>query len=169
MNADPDAWPAQGLFQSEWLELQDEFGPELMERVVTVPELAIYFVAQMPPELLSRYRLLTSRMWEVIQRAMSPEVITVGETTCDDVRFWTADILAHEYDVHHVSLPYFAVQRQGSSGLLSGNTVILPVFFFFFQINFPLPSPLPDPMKPLHRWVIQTNQIHSASSRRCPF
>ena len=79
---------ADGLHAGEREALEAALGPELLQRVKRVPELAIEFIAIRVPEMTERYRMIQETVHAIIAEAFSSAVIEPGVTTTDDVRWW---------------------------------------------------------------------------------
>ena len=77
---------SDGLAAGEHEALVTGLGPSVAARLTRVPMLAMDFIALRAPSMLAFYRVLMEEAHEVIAEAMSTKVITVGVTTCDDVR-----------------------------------------------------------------------------------
>ncbi|WP_339856710.1 M24 family metallopeptidase [Pseudohongiella acticola] len=123
LNIDPNWAFSDGLHAGEREVLEEVLGP-YFERVVREPRLAMNYIALRIPEMMPRYRKIMETVHAVISEAFSNAVITPGETTTDDVRWWLRQRVQRlGYQVWFQ--PSVDVTRQGS-GRISGDTVIQP-------------------------------------------
>jgi hypothetical protein len=90
INVDPEIAFSSGMHAGELNMVQKETGLA-DEKLVSVPLLAVEFVATMPEAQLGWYRKLQSTAWSMISEAFSEAVITPGETTTADVEWWLRD------------------------------------------------------------------------------
>ncbi len=114
LNIDPVHAFADGLHAGEREELEKALGPELLTRVKRVPELALDFIAVRAPEMQTRYELIEETVHAIISEAFSSSVITPGETTTDDVRWWLREKV-QELGMTTWFHPSVSVQRRGDS------------------------------------------------------
>ncbi len=103
---------ADGLHAGEREALERALGPELLKRVVRVPELAINYIAVRVPEMLPRYQKIQETVHAMISEAFSNAVIEPGVTTTDDVRWWLREKL-QSLGMTTWFHPSVAVQRAG--------------------------------------------------------
>ncbi len=78
---------SDGLHAGEREALERALGP-FVERVRREPRLAVDYIATRVPEMMPRYREVMETVHAILSRAFSSAVITPGETTVDDVRWW---------------------------------------------------------------------------------
>jgi len=78
---------SDGLHAGEREALEQALGP-YVERVRRDPRLAVDYIAGRVPEMMPRYREVMETVHAMLSRAFSSAVITPGETTVDDVRWW---------------------------------------------------------------------------------
>jgi hypothetical protein len=83
INISPDVSFSSGLHVGELSALSTHLGEEWTSRFVSVPMVAVEFVASKVPEQLEWYRKLQSTAWAAIEGAFSERVITPGKTTTD--------------------------------------------------------------------------------------
>jgi hypothetical protein len=88
LNIDPVNAFADGLHAGEREALETALGPELVQRVVREPRLAIEYVGTRPPEMLPRYREVQETVHALIGTAFSNAVIHPGYTSTEDVEWW---------------------------------------------------------------------------------
>ena len=120
LNIDPVHAFADGLHSGEREELEAALGPEYLERVVRVPELAIDFIAIRAPLMEERYRMIEETVHAIIGEAFSSAVITPGRTTTDDVRWWLREKV-QELGMTTWFMPSVAVQRHNVKQNVDGN------------------------------------------------
>jgi Xaa-Pro aminopeptidase len=102
---------ADGLHAGEREALERALGP-YVERVRREPRLAVDYIAARIPEMMPRYREVMETVHAILSRAFSSAVVTPGETTVDDVRWW----LRHEVQRLGMTTwfhPSVSVQRAG--------------------------------------------------------
>lgn len=88
LNIDPVHAFSDGLHSGEREALEAALGPELLQRVVRRPELALRYIETRVPEMLPRYREIQETVHALIATAFSKEVIKPGTTTAEDVEWW---------------------------------------------------------------------------------
>jgi len=111
---------SDGLHAGEREAMERALGP-YVERVRREPRLAVDYIAARVPEMMPRYREVTETVHAILSRAFSSAVITPGETTVDDVRWWLRE------EVQRLGMttwfhPSVSVQREAE--LPAGPTVI---------------------------------------------
>ncbi|KAN0104966.1 hypothetical protein V8E51_010711 [Hyaloscypha variabilis] len=87
LNISPDISFSSGLHVGELTSLSTHLGPQWASKFVSVPMIAVEFVASKVPGQLEWYRKLQSTAWAMIEEAFSEKVITPGVTTTDDVEW----------------------------------------------------------------------------------
>ncbi|MCZ6758405.1 MAG: M24 family metallopeptidase [Bacteroidetes bacterium] len=125
LNIDPVHAFADGLHSGEREALETALGPEYLERVVRVPQLAIDFIAIRAPGMEERYRMIEETVHAIIGEAFSSAVITPGSTTTDDVRWWLREKV-QELGMTTWFMPSVSLQRHtvGRSEGPQGDNVI---------------------------------------------
>jgi Xaa-Pro aminopeptidase len=103
---------SDGLHAGEREALERALGP-FVERVRREPRLAVDYIAARVPEMMPRYREVMETVHAMLSRAFSSAVITPGETTVDDVRWWLRE------EVQRLGMttwfhPSVSVQRAGN-------------------------------------------------------
>ncbi|HEX6863543.1 MAG TPA: M24 family metallopeptidase [Thermoanaerobaculia bacterium] len=88
LNVDPVIAFADGLHAGEREALEASLGPELVQRVVRRPELAVRYIESRIPEMMPRYREIQETVHALIATAFSSAVIEPGVTTAEDVEWW---------------------------------------------------------------------------------
>jgi hypothetical protein len=81
INTEDDIAFAGGLRLGEFNVLYDQLGDWWMERTVSVPMLAIEFLAARMPGQSHYYKLMAETTWALIEEAFSERVIEPGVTT----------------------------------------------------------------------------------------
>lgn len=108
-----DVWAfSDGLGAGEREALEEALGPEYLERVRRVPELAMEYISLRVPEMMPRYREIEETVHAIISQAFSNAVITPGVTTVDDVRWWLREKV-QELGMTVWFQPSVSVQRAG--------------------------------------------------------
>ena len=103
---------ADGLSAGEWEQMQEALGPELTERVVREPLLAIDYLAMRVPAMTPVYRKMQTIVHEIIATAFSDIVIVPGQTTTADVVWWMRQRV-HDLGLGSWFQPSVSVQRRG--------------------------------------------------------
>jgi len=88
LNVDPAIAFAGGLHVGLFAEIDEQLGLRWSERFVSVPLVAVEYVATLPSSQLTWYRRLQETTWALIGEAFSSSVITPGVTTTTDVEWW---------------------------------------------------------------------------------
>ena len=97
----------------------------LQDRIVSGEELATRWLETRTPTELAIYPGIVRIAHAIIGEAFSRQVITPGETTADDVRWWMRERLS-QHGLEPWFHPSLGIQRRGEEGMLSGDTVIQP-------------------------------------------
>lgn len=116
---------ADGMTLSQYDKFIGAMPPELHERVVSGENLAIRWLETRTPAEMQLYPTVVRMAHAVIGEAFSRHVITPGVTTTEQVQWWYRDRLM-QLGVSPWFHPSVAIQRQGASGMLEGDTVIQP-------------------------------------------
>lgn len=116
---------ADGMTLSQYDRFMSALPPALDARVVSGEGLAIRWLETRLPSEMALYPTVVRIAHAVIGEAFSRKVITPGVTTAEQVQWWYRDrLMALGLD------PWFhpsvAIQRQGTKGMLEGDTVIQP-------------------------------------------
>jgi len=88
VNDSPDIAFSGGLHSGEKDNFINYLGPKWSEKLISVPMLAVEFIATMPPGQLGWYRRLQETAWAIISEGFSEAVIVPGKTTTEDVEWW---------------------------------------------------------------------------------
>lgn len=88
VNIDPVFAFSDGLHAGEREALEAALGPQLVQRIVREPRLAIEYMETRLPEMMPRYRRLQETVHALLATAFSRAVIEPGTTTTDDVEWW---------------------------------------------------------------------------------
>jgi hypothetical protein len=83
VNVDSQVAFSSGLHAGESMLLTQKLGSPWKERLVTLPMIAVEYIATMPKNQLSWYRKLMETAWAIISEAFSENVITPGKTTTE--------------------------------------------------------------------------------------
>jgi len=105
---------ADGLTAGEWEQMQEALGPELVDRVVRRPLLAIEYLAMRVPSMTPTYRRAQVVVHDIIGTAFSNVVIAPGRTTTQDVVWWMRQRV-HDLGLGSWFQPSVSVQRRGAS------------------------------------------------------
>ena len=116
---------ADGMTLSQYDKFIGAMPPELHERVVSGENLAIRWLETRTPAEMQLYPTVVRIAHAVIGEAFSRRVITPGVTTTEQVQWWYRDRLM-QLGLTPWFHPSVAIQRQGASGMLEGDTVIQP-------------------------------------------
>ena len=124
LNIDPVLAFSDGLHSGEREELEAALGEKYLARVKRVPGLAVDFIAIRAPQMQDRYRRIEETAHAIIAEAFSSAVITPGQTTTDDVRWWMREKI-QSLGMTTWFQPSVGVQRHTDNGAApSGDTVI---------------------------------------------
>lgn len=85
---------ADGTSHSEFMAFQNALPDPYKNRIVPADDLAIGWLETRMPEEADRYREIVRIAHAIIGEAFSDTVITPGQTTTDDVRWWMRDRVA---------------------------------------------------------------------------
>ena len=88
LDIDPVHAFSDGLHSGEREALEAALGPELLQKVVRRPELALRYIETRIPEMLPRYRQIQETVHALIGTAFSSEAVRPGTTTTEDVEWW---------------------------------------------------------------------------------
>jgi Xaa-Pro aminopeptidase len=116
---------ADGMTLSQYDRFMTALAPALHGRVVSGEGLAIRWLETRTQAEMELYPTVVRIAHAVIGEAFSSKVITPGKTTAEEVQWWYRDrLMALGLD------PWFhpsvAIQRQGVTGIIEGDTVIQP-------------------------------------------
>ncbi len=113
---------ADGLHSGEREELEKALGSDLVKKIRREPRLAVDYIAKRIPGMQSRYRKIQESVHAMISTAFSSAVITPGESTVDDVRWWLRQRV-QELGMTTWFHPSVSVQRRGGVDS-TGDTII---------------------------------------------
>ncbi len=114
-----------GMTLSQYRLLHAALPEPYRDRIVSGETLALRWLESRVPSELEIYPGIVRIAHALIAQAFSREVITPGETTAADVRWWYRETLA-SLGLTPWFHPSIGIQRQGVEGMLSGDTVIQP-------------------------------------------
>ena len=103
---------SDGLTAGEWEQMKESFGPDLTERVVREPLLALDYLAMRVPGMTPTYRRMQAVVHQIIGTAFSEVVIEPGKTTTADVVWWMRQRV-HDLGLGSWFQPSVSVQRRG--------------------------------------------------------
>jgi hypothetical protein len=83
VNVDPEIAFSSGLHAGESMLLTRELGSPWKDRLVSVPMIAVEYIATMPTSQLHWYRKIMQTAWAMISEAFSERVITPKKTTTE--------------------------------------------------------------------------------------
>ena len=116
---------ADGMTKSQYDAMLAKLTPALRDRIVSGEMLSTRWLETRIPAEVVMYEMLSPLPHKLIRTALSRQVITPGVTTCADVQWWYRERMK-ELGVAAWFHPSIAVQRKGVSGMLDGDTVIMP-------------------------------------------
>lgn len=114
-----------GMTASQYVRLTSVLDPRFLARIVPGETLAVRWLETRTDSEMEIYPAIVRTAHAIIAEAFSRKVITPGETTADDVRWWYRDRLL-ELGLTPWFHPSIGIQRQGADGMLGGDTVIEP-------------------------------------------
>ena len=114
-----------GMTLSQYRAMTAALPAHLEERIVSGETLSVRWLESRTPQELAIYPGIVRIAHALIGEAFSREVIAPGKTTADDVRWWYREKLG-SLGIAPWFHPSVGIQRQGVSGMLSGDTVIEP-------------------------------------------
>ena len=114
-----------GMTLSQYRLITAALPERLQDRIVSGEELATRWLETRTPTELAIYPGIVRIAHAIIGEAFSRQVITPGETTADDVRWWMRERLS-QHGLEPWFHPSLGIQRRGEEGMLSGDTVIQP-------------------------------------------
>src|SRR6187402_3198032 len=91
VNVDDTVAFSSGMHFGEYLTVAERLGSVWASLFVSVPMLAVEFVASMPADRLGYYRSLQQTAWAIIDEGFSASVVSPGKTTTTDVEWWMRD------------------------------------------------------------------------------
>lgn len=116
---------ADGMTLSQHQRFMAALPPALHARVTSGEGLAIRWLETRTPAEMEIYPTIVRIAHAVIGEAFSRRVITPGVTTAEQVQWWYRDRLM-QLGLAPWFHPSVAIQRQGTDGMLEGDTVIRP-------------------------------------------
>lgn len=114
-----------GMTLSQYRAMTAALPDELEDRIVSGEDLSVRWLESRTPRELALYPGIVRIAHALITEAFSREVITPGVTTAQDVQWWYRERLA-SLGIAPWFHPSVGIQRQGTDGMLSGETVIEP-------------------------------------------
>lgn len=125
INSSPLTAFADGLTLSQYSALMTALPPEARGRIVSGEPLAVGWLETRTPLEMQIYPTIMRTAHALIAEAFSRKVITPGVTTTDDVVWWYRQRVS-DLGLATWFQPSVAVLRQGTQGMLEGDTVIQP-------------------------------------------
>ncbi|MGY6552402.1 MAG: M24 family metallopeptidase [Erythrobacter sp.] len=116
---------ADGMTLSQYNLLRAALAPQYHSRIVSGEQLAIRWLETRTPGEMAIYPGIVRIAHALIAEAFSRDVITPGVTTAADVQWWYRDRM-NALGLIPWFHPSVAIQRQGATGMLDGDTVIEP-------------------------------------------
>ena len=116
---------ADGMTLSQYDKFMSALPPTLHDRVTSGEALAIRWLETRTPSEIELYPTIVRTAHAVIDEAFSRRVITPGVTTAEQVQWWYRDRLMG-LGLDPWFHPSVAIQRQGTKGMIEGDTVIQP-------------------------------------------
>jgi Xaa-Pro aminopeptidase len=114
-----------GMTLSQYRLMTAALPDEYEDRIISGETLAVRWLETRTPGEMEIYPAVVRTAHALMGRAFSREVITPGETTADDVRWWYREELSR-LGLQPWFHPSVGIQRQGEQGMLSGDEVIQP-------------------------------------------
>ncbi|WP_298464743.1 M24 family metallopeptidase [uncultured Erythrobacter sp.] len=114
-----------GMTLSQYRAMSANLPEQYRDRIVSGETLAVRWLESRTPSELEIYPGIVRIAHALIGRAFSREVITPGVTTAADVQWWYREELAR-LGLTPWFHPSIGIQREGSDGMLRGDTVIMP-------------------------------------------
>lgn len=114
---------SDGLSAGEWEQMQAAIPEPYRARVGRYERLALDYIAERIPEMLTTYQRMMRLVHETIATAFSSAVITPGVTRTDDVVWWLRQHI-HDLGIGTWFQPSVSVQRRGVEMADSLNPVI---------------------------------------------
>lgn len=116
---------ADGMTLSQYEAFKAALPQPLHARIVSGEPLAIRWLETRTPTEMALYPSIVRTAHAVMAEAFSRKVITPGVTTAAQVQWWYRDRLM-QLGLTPWFHPSVAIQRQGTTGMLDGDTVIQP-------------------------------------------
>ena len=123
VNMSDDFAHGDGLTHGEHLRMVEALGPELARRVVSADPLSVYWLETRVSEERGVMETACREAHSIVKRALSPEAISTGTTTTDDVVWWLRE-RAQELGTSIWFQPTVSVQRK--TGDLRGSFAARP-------------------------------------------
>ena len=114
-----------GMTLSQYRLFSDALPENLRDRVISGETLAVRWLETRIASEMAFYPRIVRTAHAIIADAFSRKVITPGITTAADVQWWYRDRMV-ELGVEPWFHPSVGIQRAGTQGMLSGDTVIEP-------------------------------------------
>lgn len=116
---------ADGMTHSQYRAMTEVLAPEYRDRIVSGETLSLRWLESRSPTELEIYPGIVRIAHALIAEAFSRKVIEPGKTTAADVEWWYREKLS-ALGLRAWFHPSVGIQRQGSEGMLDGDTVIRP-------------------------------------------
>ncbi|RGP40311.1 hypothetical protein BPTFM16_00594 [Altererythrobacter insulae] len=114
-----------GMTLSQYRAMTEALAPEYVERIVSGETLSVRWLETRVTSEMELYPGIVRTAHALIAQAFSRDVITPGVTTAADVQWWYRETLA-SLGLTSWFHPSVGIQRQGTEGMLRGDTVIEP-------------------------------------------
>lgn len=114
-----------GMTLSQYRAMSAKLAPQYKERIVSGERLSVRWLETRTASEMKLYPAIVGMGHALIAQALSTRVITPGVTTCADVQWWYRETIS-QLGLKPWFHPSIGVQRQGASGILTGDTVIEP-------------------------------------------
>lgn len=114
-----------GMTKSQYDVFFAALAPRFRDRVTSGETLSVRWLETRTPAEMKLYPGIVRMAHALIAEAFSRSVITPGKTTTDDVVWWYRQRLG-DLGIATWFQPSVAIQRQGTKGMLAGDTVIQP-------------------------------------------
>jgi len=125
INSSPTTAYADGMTLSAHDEMMAALPPALRARVVRDEVLAVRWLETRIPAEVERYREVVRLAHAIIGEGLSDKVVTPGVTRASDLVWWYREKI-RALGVDTWFQPSVGINRRGTPGMLSGDTVIQP-------------------------------------------
>ena len=116
---------ADGMTHSQYRAMKAALAPKYRDRIVSGETLSLRWLESRSPTELEIYPGIVRIAHALIAEAFSRKVIEPGKTTAADVEWWYREKLS-SVGLKAWFHPSVGIQREGSEGMLDGDTVIRP-------------------------------------------
>lgn len=114
-----------GMTLSQYTSMTEALPGKYKNRIISGETLSVQWLETRTQTELGLYPGIVRIAHAIINEAFSPNVITPGKTTTDDVVWWYRQRLM-DLGLHPWFHPSVALQRSGAKGMLKGDSVIQP-------------------------------------------